>query len=310
MEQRKELRTVREAVDEFLLYLSSVRTLSDNTVTSYRNDYALFCAMDHIDESALISKITTEDLRLCVGILNRKKKLAIASVNRFISAVRSLFAYCKKFGYITTNPALEIKTIKKPRQIPRFMTGAEVDELCAAPEKHELLWAKRDKAIFEMFYSSGCRLSELASLKLSDFTAGYASAVVRGKGNKDRFVYFEEDARRALQEYLADREKRFGRIAVPFVFLNQNGSRLSARGISYIVSRYSGAEGTNHHVSPHAFRHTFATAMLTGGADVRVVQELLGHSSISTTQRYTHVSTQRLIDLYNSAHPHGGNKKS
>ena len=308
MEEPKEVRTVREAVDEFLLYLSSVRTLSANTVTSYRNDYALFCAMEHIDEAAPISSIAVEDIRQCVGTLSRKKA-AVASVNRFIAAIRSLFAYCKKFGYISVNPALEIKTIKNPKRLPRFMTGAEVDELCAAPREHELLWASRDRAIFEMFYSSGCRLSELASLKLRDFTEGYASAVVRGKGNKDRRVYFEDDARRALEEYLEDRQKRFGEGGDPYVFVNQKGKHISARGISYIVSRYSGAEGTRHHVSPHAFRHTFATAMLTGGADVRVVQELLGHSSISTTQRYTHVSTQRLIDLYNSAHPHGGNSE-
>ena len=130
-----------------------------------------------------------------------------------------------------------------------------------------------------------------------------------GKGKKDRRVYFEEDAQKALAAYLADRRERFGEADTEdALFVNQHGKKLTVRGIAYIISRYSGAEGTNHHVSPHAFRHTFATAMLTGGADVRLVQELLGHSSISTTQRYTHVTTDHMIEMYNKAHPHGGGK--
>ena len=149
----------------------------------------------------------------------------------------------------------------------------------------------------------------MASLTVADIDVDYGSAVVTGKGNKDRRVYFEADARTALVAYLADRRKRFGSADTDkALFVNQRGNKLTTRGIAYIVARYSGVEGTNRHVSPHAFRHTFATALLTGGADVRLVQELLGHSSISTTQRYTHVTTDRLIELYNKAHPHGGAK--
>ncbi len=131
---------------------------------------------------------------------------------------------------------------------------------------------------------------------------------VKGKGKKDRIVYFEADALKALSEYLPERKALLARLKVPgqkALFVNEKGGPLTTRGIRWIVERYSGAEGTNRHVSPHAFRHTFATAMLSGGADVRVVQEMLGHSSISTTQRYTHVTTQQLIDIYRQAHPHG-----
>ncbi len=309
MEGIKDPRTVEDAVEEFLLYLSSVRGLSENTVSSYRNDLQLFCKMEHINSSSDISLVSTEDIRQCIGVLSRQKRAA-ASINRFLAAVRTLFSYCKKFHYIQKNPAQEVKTVKNPKRIPRFMTGVEVDALCKSPETKELLWAQRDKAIFEMFYSSGCRLSELASLKIADFGGDFSSVIVTGKGSKDRRVYFEEDAQRALKEYLDDRSHRFGQKDTdPFLFVNQHGSHLSVRGISYIVSRYSGVEGTNHHVSPHAFRHTFATAMLTNGADVRLVQEMLGHSSISTTQRYTHISTQQLIESYNKAHPHGGKKE-
>ena len=300
--------TVPDAADEFILYLTSVRGLSENTAKGYRADLEQFTAMRHIKARATIDCVTAEDLRQCIAVLSKARRSA-ASINRFIASVRNLFAYCRKFQYILTNPATELKTVKLPKRLPRFMTGAEGDALCREPAKKELLWETRDRALFEMLYSSGCRVSELASLTLDDFADGYTSAIVTGKGNKDRRVYFEQDAQEALSAYLADRAKRFGsRDRVRAVFVNQAGGALTTRGISYILSRYSGAEGTNHHVSPHAFRHTFATAMLTNGADVRMVQEMLGHSSISTTQRYTHINTQTLIDMYNKAHPHGGAK--
>lgn len=301
--------TVQDAAQEFILYLTSVRGLSENTAKGYRADLEQFAAMEHIQARASIDQITSEDLRQCIAQLSKEKRAA-SSINRFIASVRNLFAYCRKFQYIQNNPALEIKTVKLPKRLPRFMTGVEVDALCAAPSENELLWGTRDKALFEMLYSSGCRVAELASLTLDDFSAGYASAVVTGKGKKDRIVFFEKDAQEALSAYLADRKQRFGDADTErAVFVNQRGGKLSIRGITYILSRYSGVEGTNHHVSPHAFRHTFATAMLTNGADVRMVQEMLGHASISTTQRYTHVNTQALIDMYNKAHPHGGGAK-
>jgi len=301
----KEL-TIHDAIAEFLLYLETVRGLSVHSVSAYRSDLSQFESFLGADR--VISSLVLEDLRSCIGRLSQEKRAA-ASVNRFIAAVRTLFAYCRKFQYIQHNPALELKTVKIPRHMPRFMTEAEVDALCSQPEKKELLWETRDRAIFELLYSSGCRVSELASLKLQDFTGDYESAVVTGKGKKDRRVYFEEDARSALKEYLADRKKRFGNTSVDAVFVNQRGTKLSVRGITGIVSRYSGPEGTNHHVSPHSFRHTFATELLIHGADIRAVQELLGHASISTTQRYTHVTTDKLIEIYNRAHPHGGKKK-
>ncbi len=159
-----------------------------------------------------------------------------------------------------------------------------------------------------MLYSSGCRASELVGLKLSDFMDGGRSAIVTGKGNKQRKVYFVQEARKALAEYLKDRKKVLADNKVDpaprELFINQKGGALTTGGLRYILNRYSGVEGTNRHVNPHAFRHTFATTMLGNGADVRVVQEMLGHSSISTTQRYTHITTEKLIETYNKAHPH------
>lgn len=301
--------TVSDAVEEFLLYIESIRTLSHNTVIACRNDLYQFKEMKWIGSGRDISSLSLEELRLCIGELSKLNR-SPASINRFISSVRSLFSYCRSFGHIKINPALELKSVKNPKRLPAFMTGPEVDKLCALPETHELLWAKRDKCLFEIMYSSGCRVSEVAGLKLSDFTSDLSSAVVTGKGNKDRRVYFEKDARHSLREYLIDRKKRFGSIKKnSSVFVNQRGTALSVHGIAFILSKYTGKDGTKHHLSPHAFRHTFATAMLMNGADVRIVQELLGHSSISTTQRYTHISTEKMIESYNRAFPHAKKEK-
>lgn len=294
-----------ELVEEFLLYLGAVRGLSENTVLGYKND--LKELQKFLAPTLDIQAITKENLLLSIGQLSKEKKAA-ASVNRFIAAVRTMFSYALKFGYIKKNPALELKTVKLPKRVPNFMTQPEVNQLCEQPVNNELLWEKRDHALFTMMYSSGCRISEITNLKLDDFMDNYHSAIVTGKGNKQRKVFFAQEARNALALYLQDRKKvlESHNIAEPTrqVFINQKGYPLSVGGVRFIISKYSGAEGTNHHINPHAFRHTFATTMIGNGADVRLVQEMLGHSSISTTQRYTHITTEKLIDIYNKAHPH------
>lgn len=297
--------TLNSAISEYLLYLDAVRGLSANSVLGYKKD--LDYLMLFVGKDVDIKDVTKENLLFCIGELS-KKKMAATSINRFIAALRTFFAYCKKFQYIPKNPAIELKTVRIPKKIPRFLTANEMNSLCNQPELKELLWTSRDCAIFEMLYSSGCRVSELANLKFSDFMEGFTKAIVKGKGNKDRVVYFAKEAQAALKIYLDDRKKILLEKKVEneleYIFINQKGNRLSAAGIRWIVSRYSGVEGTNHHISPHAFRHTFATQLLSNGADVRAVQELLGHSSISTTQRYTHITTEKLIEIYNKAHPH------
>lgn len=297
--------TLSELTDEFLLYLSAVRGLSENTVTGYRND--LNQLMNFLTPELEVNSVTKENLLLCIGELSRQQKAA-ATVNRFVAAVRTLFAYALKYHYVEKNAALELKTVKLPKKIPNFMTKKEVNELCYQPVKHELLWQTRDYAIFAMLYSSGCRVSELTGLKLEDFMDGGRAAIVTGKGSKQRKVYFEDQARKALAAYLCDRKKvlQSNKVSEPThqLFINQKGKPLTEGGLRYILSRYSGIEGTNRHVNPHAFRHTFATTLLNNGADVRIVQEMLGHSSISTTQRYTHMTTEKLIEIYNKSHPH------
>lgn len=303
--------TLSDACEEYLLAARTLKGLSRNTLTGYTEDLKHLKEM--LSPDIPIDAVTENNLRSCIGTLSRQK-YAVTSINRFIAAVRGLFSYCRKCGYIKFNIALELKNLKAPRHLPKFMTRSEVDALCAAPESKEILWESRDRALFEMLYSSGCRVGEMANLKLKDFSPDFSSAMVTGKGNKDRRVYFEKDARDALALYLKERNERFpaasekGAGPVEEVFLNQHGGPLTEHGIWYIVSRYTGPEGTNRHLSPHAFRHTFATAMLQNGADIRMVQEMLGHSSISTTQRYTHVTTEWLKEVYNQAFPHSGKK--
>ena len=302
--------TLNELVEEFLLYLSAVRNVSENTVAGYRNDLSQLQVL--LTPTIYIKTITKENLLLCIGELSRQKKAA-ASINRFISAFRTLFSYARKFEYIEKDPAIEIKTVKQPKKVPNYMTPAEVHQLCNQPEENELLWQKRDMAVLAMLYSSGCRISELRNLQLSDFTDGGRAAIVTGKGNKQRKVYFADKALQCLAEYLKDRDRVLAENNVTEktdqLFINQKGKPISVNGLRYIITRYSGVEGTNHHINPHAFRHTFATTLLSNGADVRLVQEMLGHSSISTTQRYTHITTEKLIEVYKKAHPHGTNDK-
>lgn len=292
-------------IDEFIAYLFGVRSASTCTVESYRHDLKLLC--DEVGLERDVESITTLELQASIASLTQKK-YASASINRYLAAVRAFFKYCYKMHYIKNNPALNLKTIKVEQKMPRFLFEKESAELCTMPEKNELLWKSRDSAILECLYASGARVAELAGLKICDLASDKSSAIVLGKGNKERRVFFCKEAVKALDNYLVERKARLLKVGntknEQALFINQKGTALTTRGIRYIVNRYSGIEGTNHPVSPHALRHSFATTMLSNGADIRVVQELLGHKNISTTQRYTHVTTAQLVNIYKQAHPH------
>lgn len=298
-------------IEEFLIYCASIKSFSPNTTSGYKNDLQIFLLLLEKQslgtiENIKIQDITLQNLRSCIGHLSKEKKAA-STINRFISTVRSLFTYAHRMGYCEKNPSLEFRTVKAPKKVPRYMTESEVTAICNQPEVKELLWAERDKAIFEALYSSGCRVSELVSLNLEDLSGDGSSAVITGKGKKDRRIFFSPEAVKSIKIYAQQRSQRIhADRPVKALFINQGGTRLTARGIRFIAARYSSIEGTCKPVSPHAFRHTFATTLLSNGADIRIVQELLGHSSISTTQRYTHLTTAQLIETYNKSHPHGG----
>ncbi len=317
--ENNESSTLLEFIDEFLAYQSGVRGLSEHSVLGYKNDLYRMAELlkndsifDDDNSPVCVHDITLRNLRSCIAQLSKEKK-SPATINRFIAAVRNLFAYLARFDYIKSNVALELKTVKMPSKVPHFLSDSEAVALCELPEKKNLLWATRDRALFEMLYSSGCRVSEIAGIMLSDMSAKGDSALVTGKGKKDRRVFFSKEATEALENYLIERSAKILSLrkdekaikGINTLFINQKGTELTARGIRFILSRYSSVEGTNKHVHPHVFRHSFATTMITEGADIRSVQEMLGHSSISTTQRYTHVTSESLRKLYKQAHPHG-----
>jgi integrase/recombinase XerC len=324
--------TTADLAAEFLAHERFERGLSPNTITSYGNDLELFVALlgvisVDVNLAENPGAITTEDLRLCVGELSGRDR-SPASINRFIASLRGLFAYARRYEHIPSDPARGLKTLKLPKRMPAFMTPKEVDTLCKTPADHSLLWPASDQALFTMLYSTGCRVYEFAGLKLADFSPDYRSAIVLGKGAKDRQVFFTPEAAELFKAYLPERTaylvEYYQKHGSPkgdgaptslasanrmrAAFVNRKASPLTARGIRYILSQYTGLKDVNLAVSPHTFRHTFATTLLGNGADIRLVQELLGHANISTTQRYTHITQDRLIDVYKSAHPHGGAK--
>jgi integrase/recombinase XerC len=318
--------------EEYLAYLSGVRNLSRNTVESYRRDLALLdrwvasggslpgsaCAPDALC-------LTIGELRLFVSDLGAQGYES-SSLNRILASVRGFFRYAVHFGLRADNPASAIRNLKVPKKLPEFLFAEEAERLCALPavlvEKApgkgskdsgvtiHSLWPARDRALLTALYTSGCRVSEIAGLTMRDLERDLSSAVVRGKGDKERRVFFSKDARKALAEYIPERAALLGRMqengaAKVALFLSSRGNPLSVRGIQFILAHYTDTTEGMRHLSPHALRHSFATTMITRGADIRVVQELLGHSSISTTQRYTHVTGEGLKRLYHRAHPHG-----
>jgi integrase/recombinase XerC len=293
--------------EDFLAYLAGVRHLSPRTVASYRRDLALFEA--YAGENPCVADESS--IRLFVADLGAQR-YEPASVNRTLATVRGFYRYAIRFGLCSANPASVVHNLKTPTRLPRFLSAEDASAFCASPSSNPdktSLWPARDRALLSMLYSTGCRVSEIAALCLADFGPEYRSAIVTGKGNKQRKVFLGKDARASLADYLAERAARLGRVQdrqqPAAVFLSARGRALSVRGIQYIVSEYSARSGDGKRLSPHALRHSFATTLMSRGADIRVVQEMLGHTSISTTQRYTHVTPERLRRLYHQAHPHG-----
>jgi integrase/recombinase XerC len=282
--------------DEFLRYLSTERGASEHTIRSYRKDLDVFFAyaksrpedIEMLDVRGFIAAQMTDGL---------KKSTA----GRRLASIRSFFRFLHREGYIKSNPAKLVNTPKLPKLLPKFLT---VDDVFALIEKPEGIGFSpaRDRAILELLYSSGLRVSELAGVNSDDLNVREGFVKVRGKGKKERIVPVGRKAVEALKAYAIERvllKKKKDRA----LFLNRSGTRLTDRGVRRIVVKYARAVLRDYRIGPHTLRHTFATHLLQGGADLRVIQELLGHSSLSTTQKYTHVDITHLMDVYDKAHP-------
>jgi integrase/recombinase XerC len=299
-------------IDEYIDYLKSQKGYSPHTLRSYRVDLTQFFRFlvekrrkERDSEPRMDWESTDfgEIREYLAGLFGRCKRKTIA---RKLSAVRSFFAFAERRGLTASNPAAEISTPRQEQYIPTYLPVDQMFSLLEMPDREKPL-GLRDLALLEVLYSCGLRVSELAGLNLGSIDFPQRLVRVLGKGNKERIVPIGRKAAGVLRDYLeasrALREKGGMHPEQAPLFMNVRGRRLSTRSIENIVKRYGRECGLLTDISPHALRHTFATHLLDGGADLRSVQELLGHVSLSTTQRYTHVSLDKLMEVYDRAHP-------
>jgi integrase/recombinase XerC len=318
---------VREHLKAFLEHLRLNENASAHTVRAYDSDlsqYLVFLAL-HLERR--VSALGAADLdhlnaRAFLGDLHRRGN-SKSSAARKLSAIRAFGRYLRREGILEGDPAALVGTPKREQRIPSHLAVDEMAKLLDTPDTTDPL-GRRDKAILELFYASGLRLSELVGLDLDDVNLSGRVVRVLGKGRKERIVPFNPTAAKALRAWLADREQFLPRlaqsprqrgqpplgVATPArrrgaepLFLNYQGGRLSTRSVDKLVRRYVAACSTRYGISPHALRHSFATHLMEAGADLRAIQELLGHARLSTTQRYTHVNAAQLIETYRKAHP-------
>lgn len=296
--------TLHEVITDYISYLESVRGLSEHSIRAYRTDLARFEAYV-AEREADWALLRPTDVRGFIGRLHRDE-LSGSSINRALSAVKGLYRYAVRYEITETDPFEHIKGKSRSRNLPQVLTGTEIEQLLRMPD--DSFNGARDRALLELLYSTGCRVAEIASMNRHDLEKGKKSIRVLGKGSKERYVYVGRPARAALSYYLDMRDQHFRQNSLAdteALFVNLKGTRLTTRGIALIIAKYMQRSGISKKVSPHTFRHSFATHLLDQGADIRLVQEMLGHSSVSTTQIYTHVGLEKLKKVYREAHPHG-----
>ena len=285
-------------------YLGALKrqNASPHTVRNYGVDLARFLEyFARADEAPLVESIDTLALREWMGDLYRQKLDAV-TIRRKLAAVRSLFKYLNREGSLQANPARLVRTPKAPKKLPRVPTAEQTNDLIDQVAKDSLNrpYPRRDRALFELLYGCGLRISELVGLDLDDVDRNDRWLRVRGKGRKERQVPYGTKADEALQAWLAERQAKPVERAI---FVNHRGTRLTDRGARQIVSLYARLLSGDGSLHPHSFRHAYATHMLSDGADLRAIQELLGHARLSTTQKYTQVSLTDLLRVYDKAHP-------
>lgn len=297
-----------DALSDFLRFLALEKHASALTVKSYREDLsqAVEFLKTHGGAKLDITAVTSRHLRAFTVWLH-DQGYAKTTIARRLAAVRSWFKFLCRRGELSANPAEGLRGPRREKALPNFLPEPEVGKLLAAPTEDTLL-ARRDRALLEALYSAGLRVSEATGLDLADLDLQDGVATVRGKGKRERLVFFGDGARTALADWLTARRELLAKLkkkasTVDAVFLNKNGTRLTPRSVARLLDKYVSAAGVDPETSPHSLRHSFATHLLDHGADIRGVQELLGHRSLTTTQIYTHVTTGKLQDNYKKAHP-------
>lgn len=286
-------------IQQFISYLQTERDVSPHTLAAYNSDLTQLLTFVSRERGESVSAQDVDHLllrRYLAGLSEDTKK---SSIGRKLAAIRSFFRFLVRRNVIVKNPAELIATPKKEQRLPFHLDIDQATTLMEAPDD-EQKFVLRDRAILELLYSSGLRVSELTGLNIGELDLAAGLVRVTGKGGKERIVPVGSRALEAVEEYLDQRGADTARDAL---FLNTRGGRINRRSVARIVDAHVMRIAAFKQISPHTLRHTFATHMLEGGADLRAIQELLGHASLSTTQKYTHVSIDRLMEVYDKAHP-------
>ncbi len=292
------------AIDAFLAHLAVERGLSPATVEAYGRDLASLA--DSVGEIA-VENVDAPSLRRHLDALEARG-CAASTRSRALSAMSRLFAYLRSEGRLEADPLSDVSRPKRARRVPKVLSLAEVTALVEAPDESPL--GIRDRAMLEVLYAAGLRVSELTSLRLADLQLESHFCTVQGKGRRERLALLGEPAVAQLSRYLDEVRPRYVRGAgPPEVFVSRRGAALTRQAVWYRIRRYGQLLGIAHKLTPHVLRHSFATHLLEGGADLRSVQEMLGHADIGTTEIYTHVSRTRLRELVERRHPRGGGSR-
>ena len=286
----------------YVRYLVAERNASEYTVRNYQSEIKQFFAFLRGEQRTTWSQVNSEVLRRYLTWL-MDRGYSKASIARRVSELRSFGRFLERNDFLEANPFAAISSIKVPKRLPNYLAREEIEALLAVPETDNPQ-GQRGRAILELLYGSGLRVSELVGLNLGDLDLARGQIRVLGKGDKERITLLGKPAMGALKLYLRDgRPQLMGQTATAAVFLNPSGGRLSPRSVQMALNKYARKAGITRPVTPHVLRHTFATHLLDGGADLRTVQELLGHSQLGTTQIYTHVSQEQARQVYLKAHP-------
>ena len=297
--------TFEQYPERFLSYLTVEKACSELTVTNYRKDLAGFAAFwrEHAQGAVLWERVSALDIRAYLAFLN-EKGYARRTIARRISALRSFYKFLVRENILEASPLTKARSPKLEKKLPSFLDEVEIDELLALPDNKPL--GRRDQAVLELLYATGCRVSELVGLTLERLDLSNRFVILLGKGNKERLVPLGNTCCQAVAAYYPYRQELMQKYHAEqhdFVFVNSRGGVLTDRSVRRILDKYISQLALRKQVSPHTIRHTFATHLLGHGADLRAVQELLGHANLSTTQIYTHVTTERIAAVYKKNHP-------